>query len=198
MSVGGLLLAAGGGSRFGGPKALVRFAGELLVERGAGVLAAAGCDPVVVVLGAGADDVRRTAHLSATLVDNPRWVEGIGTSLQAGLTALAGRADAAVVALADQPHVGAALVGRLVAAWRDGAVAAVAAYDGQPRNPVLLDASIWDEVAALADGDAGARVWLRRHPDRVVLVACEDLGSESDIDTPADLARLAGEPDVAG
>lgn len=198
MTVAGLLLAAGGGSRFGGPKALVRFGDELLVERGAHVLSEAGCDPVVVVLGAGADDVRRDARLSARLVDNPDWPEGIGSSLRAGLAALDGAADAAVVALADQPHVSAALVGRLVDAWHAGAVAAVAAYDGHGRNPVLLDASIWAAVAERARGDTGARVWLREHPDSVVLVPCEDLGSESDIDTPDDLARLAGEPDVAG
>ncbi len=191
MTVAGLLLAAGGGSRFGGPKALVDLDGELLVERGARVLREAGCAPVVVVLGAAADEVRASAELDgAEAVDNPDWSEGIGSSLRAGLAALAGRAEAVVVALADQPHVSPALVGRLVAAWRDGARAALASYHGRARNPVLLDASVWPEVAAGAYGDVGARRWLREHPDDVVAVPCEDLGSDSDIDTPADLARL--------
>ena len=196
----GVLLAAGGGSRFGGPKALVRYHGQLLVERGAGMLLDAGCAPVVVVLGAGADDVRRQASVpdAVELVDNPDWAAGIGTSLCAGLRALAGRAQAAVVALADQPHVSAQLVARLADAWRGGARCTVASYDGKGRNPVLLDASVWAEVMAGAAGDVGARAWMREHPDEVVLVPCEDLGSESDIDTPGDLERLLREPPHAG
>ncbi|MGB8651298.1 MAG: nucleotidyltransferase family protein, partial [Mycobacteriales bacterium] len=71
-----------------------------------------------------------------------------------------------------------------------GAVAAVATYEGQPRNPVLLDRSTWVEVAAGAVGDVGARPWLRAHPDLVSRVPCDGTGTPSDIDTPADLARL--------
>ena len=71
-----------------------------------------------------------------------------------------------------------------------GAVAAVATYAGRHRNPVLLDRSVWADVAALAEGDAGARSWLRAHPDLVTAVPCDDTGSARDVDTPADLAAL--------
>ena len=188
MTVAGLLLAAGAGRRFGGPKALIFFAGELLVERGQRLLLEGGCDPVIVVLGAAAEQVE--PHVRRHVVA-PDWETGMGASLRAGLTAAAaGSATAVVVALADQPRVGAAAVVRLREAHAAGAVAAVATYAGQPRNPVLLARSTWVEVAALATGDSGARAWLRARPELVVEVPCDDTGSPFDIDTPADLATL--------
>ncbi len=190
--VGGLLLAAGGGARFGRPKALVELSGERLVERGARLLRAAGLDPVVVVLGAAADQVRAEADLDGVeIVDNPAWDSGMGSSLRTGLAALTGRAPAAVVALADQPGVGIEAVRRLVAAWAGGARVAVATYDGQRRNPVLLDAAVWEAVATAATGDEGARPFLRAHPEVVMAVGCDGTGYPDDVDTPEDLTRLA-------
>lgn len=188
MTVAGLLLAAGSGRRFGSPKALVAFEGELLVERGRRLLADGGCDPVLVVIGAQADDVR--PHAGDCVVADD-WATGMGASLGAGLRALESTAaQAVVVALVDQPRVSAEAVRRLRAAYDAGAEAAVATYDGEQRNPVLLARSTWPEVAMAAVGDVGARPWLRAHPDRVVDVACDDTGSAHDVDTPADLEAL--------
>ena len=121
----------------------------------------------------------------------------MGSSLTAGLAALAaagtgdgGEIGAAVIALADQPLVGAEAVRRLIAAYRDGASVAVAAYDGKPRNPVLIAREHWAEVTDLARGDTGARPFLRAHPELVTLIECGDTGSPDDIDTPEDLARV--------
>ena len=100
------------------------------------------------------------------------------------------RVGAVVVALADQPLVGAEAVARLIAAYRDGASVAVAAYDGQPRNPVLLAREHWPEVIETATGDQGARTFLRTRPELVTFVECGDTGRPDDIDTPADLARI--------
>ena len=192
MTEAGLVLAGGEGRRLGQPKALVRFEGELLVERAVATLRAAGCSPVVVVLGAAAAEVARSADLGdAVVVVNDDWAAGMGASLCTGLTALTHlRASAAVVMLVDQPHVTPDLVRRLLAQHSPGVAAVSASYDGRRRNPVVLDASVWPEVTAAAVGDVGARAWLDTHADRVVLVACDDLGSELDIDTAADLERL--------
>jgi CTP:molybdopterin cytidylyltransferase MocA len=200
-TVAGVLLAAGEGSRFGQPKALVELNGQTLAERGVGLLRAGGADPILVVTGAA------PVELDGTLtVDNPQWRTGMGSSLRAALHALAGTAigtatgsaigpevGAVVVALADQPLVGAEAVARLIAAYRDGASVAVAAYDGQPRNPVLLAREHWAEVIATATGDQGARTFLRTRPELVTLVECGDTGRPDDIDTPADLARITAE-----
>ena len=188
----GLVLAAGAGRRFGGPKALARLRDRTLLEHAVDTLRSAGCSPVVVVLGAGAREVARQVDVgAAVVVVNDGWESGMGSSLCTGLAVLADlRAPAAVVALVDQPQVTPELVRRLVASWADGVAAVSATYGGHRRNPVLLDASTWPGVAAAAVGDVGARGWLDAHADEVVLVACDDLGSDLDIDTPHDLDRL--------
>lgn len=187
-SVAGVLLAAGEGSRFGQPKALVTLDGQTLAERGARLLRAGGADPVLIVAGAApvaVGDVRT--------VYNPDWRTGMGSSLRAALRALASAgAGAAVIALADQPLVGQEAVARLIAAYEAGATVAVAAYEGKPRNPVLLAREHWPEVIETATGDQGARAFLRAHPDLVTLVECGDTGRPDDIDTRADLERIAG------
>jgi CTP:molybdopterin cytidylyltransferase MocA len=183
--VAGVLLAAGSGSRLGQPKALVELGGSRLVDRGIGLLQAGGAGPLVVVTGA--------APLTlpgVITVHNPDWASGMGSSLAVGLRAVPDGNPAAVVALVDQPLIGAAAVGRLIAAYAAGATVAVAAYHGQPRNPVLLARAHWPEVISLAAGDVGARPFLRAHPDLVTLVECADTGQPDDLDTPADLARL--------
>ncbi len=187
------MLAAGEGSRFGRPKALVELDGQTLAERGVNLLRAGGTDSVLVVTGAA--PVQLTGILT---VHNVQWRTGMGSSLRAALRALAAPSPdadpdvgAVVVALADQPLVGAAAVARLIAAYRAGATVAVAAYHGQPRNPVLLAREHWPEVIATAVGDQGARAFLRARPDLVTLIECADTGSPDDIDTPADLDQVA-------
>ena len=187
MRVAGLLLAAGAGRRMGGPKALVEVGGEPLVQRGIRLLLDAGCAPVVVVVGASAELVRPLCT-GAEVVHAPDWATGMAASLRTGLGAL--DADACVVALVDQPLVTVEVVQRLRAAHAAGAVAAVASYAGRPRNPVLLDRTVWADVSATATGDEGARSWLRGHPELVVEVDCTDAGAPDDLDTPQDLDEL--------
>jgi nicotine blue oxidoreductase len=196
MRVAGLVLAAGGGSRYGSPKALVRLRGRLLVERAAELLAAGGCDPVVVVLGAAADQVLAAARLPRTgvrTVVNPDWPTGMGSSLRVGLAAVPAEAEAVVVTLVDTPGLGPESVRRLVAAGGpDGA--AQATYGGRRGHPVLLGRTVITEVAAAATGDRGAGPWLAAHPERVRLVPCDGTGDPRDVDVPDDLAAVvAGE-----
>ena len=190
-AVAGVLLAAGEGSRFGRPKALVELDGQTLAQRGVDLLRAGGADPILVVTGAAPVELD-----GALVVHNQDWRTGMGSSLRAALQALASTdAGAAVIALADQPLIGPEAVARLIAAYRGGASVAVAAYDGQPRNPVLLAREHWPEVIAMAAGDAGARPFLRARAGLVTLVECADTGRPDDIDTPADLARITGRRD---
>jgi CTP:molybdopterin cytidylyltransferase MocA len=181
-AVAGILLAAGEGRRLGRPKALVEIGGEPLARRGVALLRDGGAAPIVVVTGAVAVDLP-----GVLTVHNPAWRSGMGSSLAAGLAAVPDGAAAAVIALVDQPLIGSEAVRRLIAAG-----VAVAAYQGAPRNPVLLAREHWPAVIALAVGDAGARPFLRAHPDLVTLVECGDTGRPDDLDTRSDLDRLAG------
>ena len=180
-----LLLAAGAGRRLGrGPKALLRYRGRPLVEHAVSVLRAGGCRQVVVVLGAGADQVEAQAELGGcTVLRNPDWDSGMGSSLRVGLAALPPTASAALVGLVDTPGVSAGAVARLLDAHRGGAELAAAAYAGRRAHPVLIGARHWPEASAGAVGDAGARALLRAHAAELVLVECGDVAVPDDIDT---------------
>ncbi|MFE9763721.1 NTP transferase domain-containing protein [Streptomyces sp. NPDC005808] len=191
--VAGLLLAAGGGRRLGGrPKALLSHRGRPLVEHAVAVLRAGGCTRIHVVLGAGADAVREQAALpGCVLVDNPRWEEGMGSSLRAGLDSLAGTvARAALVSLVDQPGIGSEAVGRILAAYQDEKSLISAAYEAVRGHPVLFGAAHWAGIAATATGDRGARAYLKEHAEAITLVECGDVARPYDIDTTEDLVHL--------
>ncbi|MFI7139167.1 NTP transferase domain-containing protein [Streptomyces massasporeus] len=192
-AVAGLLLAAGGGRRLGGrPKALLPHRGRPLVEHAVRVLREGGCATVHVVLGAQAGDVRARASLpGCVLVDNPDWEQGMGSSLRAGLDSLAGTgARAALVSLVDQPGIGPEAVARVLAAYEGEESLASAAYDGVRGHPVLFGAAHWAGIAATAQGDRGARAYLKEHRTAITLVECGDVARPFDIDTEADLTHL--------
>lgn len=185
----GLLLAAGAGRRFGGPKALA------VLPDGTGFLAHAvqtlregGCAPVVAVLGASAERARslvKDVH-DVQVVVNDEWATGMGSSLRRGLTALPPDIDAALVLLVDTPGIGRAAVARL-AALADRDVIAVASYAGRRGHPVLIGRAHWPEVSRLAVGDNGARQFLRAHSELVHEIPCDDVADPADIDTADDL-----------
>ncbi len=181
--VAGLVLAAGAGRRYGMPKALVTYRGELLVRRAAATLRAAGCAPTPVVVGAQADQVGRAAP-ELDLVDNPDWATGMASSLRTGLAALAGtKATAVVVLLVDMPGVTPAAV-RRIAALATPDVLALGGYGDRRGHPVLLGRAHWAGAAASASGDRGARDYIRSHAAAVTVVPVGDVADDSDLDLP--------------
>ena len=197
MKIAGLVLAAGGGSRFGRPKAEVEVGGRRLVDLAIESCVGAGLSPVVVVLGAVwltpmplADGLADDAT-EIWLVENSNWASGQASSVRAGLAALAGEAgvDAVVITLVDTVSVGPEHLRRIASALRDGGIAAVATYVGDARTPVGLRREVWADVERRVGGDEGARPWLRANPQLVTDVECADLGPWVDIDTPRDLPR---------
>lgn len=188
MSVAGLVLAAGAGRRFGGPKAPVVVDGERLVDRAVRVLAEGGCRPVMVVLGAWIGPVP-----GAQVVVNDEWAEGMGSSLRSGLAAVAeaeaGQVDRVVVGLVDLPGVTPSAVRRILE--RGGDLAA-ATYEGRRGHPVVLGRSHWAGVVAVARGDRGARDYLRAHADELTLVELGDVADGTDLDRPARSGQGSG------
>lgn len=189
MSTAGLVLAAGEGRRFGGPKAVATLAGERLVDRAVRILHEGGCSPITVV--SGAVDL---VVPGAAVIPNPLWPSGMGSSLRAGLRATEGTdATAVVVLLVDTPWVSPLAVQRLVEAVADSP-AAIATYSGRRGHPVRLDRPIWAEVAGLAEGDVAAKAWLRSHPQQVLEVDCSGLGDPRDVDTAEQLSQDPPQP----
>jgi molybdenum cofactor cytidylyltransferase len=176
----------------GRPKQLLPFRGQSLLRRAAAVALDAGCDPVVVVLGAGADRLRGELDgLAVTVAENPVWELGPGTSLRAGLAAAAG-AEAVVVLQCDQPLVDADHVRRLVAAHQSTrSPMAASGYAGTVGAPALFARACFPELRALAPS-VGAKQLLARTPDEVAVVPFPD--AAVDVDTAEDYVSLtAGE-----
>ena len=189
--VSGILLAAGAGSRFGGGKLLALYKGRPLIETALSGLRRAPVDEIIVVIGAEGERLRSISiAYGARVVRNPDWAAGISTSVRVGLQACDPKTGAAVVALADQPLVEAEAVERLIEAFKEGAEVAVATYGGEPRNPVLFARGVWPLLERELSGDMGARVILKRHPELVTEVPCDDVADPTDVDTVEDLRRL--------
>jgi CTP:molybdopterin cytidylyltransferase MocA len=187
LTVGGLVLAAGGSSRFGGPKQLARLDGRPLLEHVLIAMSAAPVDRVAVVLGSHAAEVLEGVPLhGAEAVVCAEWEEGMGASLRAGVAAL-DDCDAVAVALGDQPRLSARAVARVVSQRGADELAVRATYGGVPGHPVLLERTLLSRVGEL-HGDAGARELLHGVPIREV--ACDGLGTPDDVDTPEALAAL--------
>ncbi len=179
----GLLLAAGQGSRMGRPKALVRGPdGVPWLLSSCEALTEAGCDRVVVVLGAeakaAADLLDGHAHVVAD-----DWGEGMSASLRAGLrVAQEGDEAAVLIHLVDLPDVGSPVIARILGhAASDALVRAV--YDERPGHPVLIGRDHWSGLMTDLAGDDGAKHYLGRHG--TTPVECADLATGADIDTPA-------------
>jgi CTP:molybdopterin cytidylyltransferase MocA len=190
--IGGLILAAGAGRRFGSAKQLATLGGRPLLEHALLAMArAATVERAVVVLGADADAVLAGVERhGAVPVICAAWREGQAASLRDGVAALAGSVEAIVVVLGDQPAIDPRAIDRVTAA-RDGVSVAVrASYGGRPGHPVLLERSLFEQVGALR-GDQGARSLLAGAAVRIV--ACDGLGSDRDVDTVEQLRLSAGE-----
>lgn len=185
-----IVLAAGRATRMGEPKVLLPLAGRTLLAHVIAAAHASRCESVIVVAGSQAADVRREAEaLGAGVVVNPRYADGMASSLAAGIAALPPECEAAVVLLGDQPRIGAAAIDRLIEAYRATAKPMVLSRYGIVAGaPALIARPLFADVAALS-GDMGARGLASRHPDRVAEVP---LAPEEawDVDTPDDLARL--------
>ena len=186
--VAAIVLAAGASRRHGSPKQLRRVGGKTLVRRAAEAAKEAGCDPTIVVLGAFSEAIApELAGMRVDVVVNSGWEEGMGASLRLGIVRLreiAPAAAAALVALADQPKVGAAALRLLAERLARGPEPAVASrYDGVLGPPAIFAASLFGALESLS-GDEGARSLLRSGE---VTVAAIDLPEAAlDVDVAKD------------
>ena len=202
-NVGAVILAAGGSSRLGRPKQLLAFGGETLVRRAVRAASETGCDPVIVVVGEIGDAIRseldiRDSRISsspapgnlarATMVENPDWGKGVGTSIRRGLQQLPRSVDAVVLLACDQPFVDGSIVGKLIAAWEETRrPIAASSYANTLGVPALFDRSCFEALLSLPDY-SGAKSLIAARPADVTSIAFED--GAIDIDTPEDFERL--------
>jgi molybdenum cofactor cytidylyltransferase len=179
VRIAAVVLAAGASRRLGELKQLIRLDGETLVERAVRVCREAGCEPVVVVLGASANLVRQSCVLGdALVIVNEQWADGMASSLRAGVRALEPDVEGCVIIACDQPAVTAQHLRDLIASGDTTA----SEYVGRRGVPAYFPAGMFPALMRLY-GDAGAREMLKE--TRAVKLP----GGELDVDTPDDLAR---------
>lgn len=197
MSVVAVVLAAGGGSRMGMPKAILEFRGRPLITRTVRTAFAGGCDTVCAVVGAEVRKATSYAEAAGAFVAvNDAWAEGMGGSLRTGLDSVeqaAPDASAALVLLVDQPDITANAISAVLSAQRgtdDDQVLAAAVYEGRRGHPVLIGRAHWDALRPTLVGDVGARTYLQAHLDELILVPCDAVADPRDLDRPEDLDTL--------
>jgi molybdenum cofactor cytidylyltransferase len=189
--VAAVVLAAGGSTRMGSPKQLLPVNGESLIRRAAKTALASRCAAAFVVVGAHASAVTRQLHgLGLVVVRNPRWRDGLGSSIGVGVGEVAAAHpafDAALITLVDQPAVTSALLDRLLRAAEAAPAGLVACeYAGTVGVPALFAACHFNALRALK-GDRGGKALLSAHADAVVRIPFGP--AAIDIDTPEDYRR---------
>lgn len=187
--IAGLLLAAGRSSRFGADKLCAKLKGKAVIRWSATALLGA-VDAAYVVIAPGADaPTQALSRLDVRFVINLARLEGMASSIRAGVAALPAEAEVVIVALADQPLVAPAVARALVERWRAGDVdAVVPLYEDGRGHPVLFARPCFEALLALR-GDVGARSVLDALGARVAELPVAG-GMPVDVDTPESLAAL--------
>ncbi len=197
LAVGAVVLAAGAGSRIGHrPKCLLELGGVPLIRRTLIALSGAGVDEVVVVLGHHADLIEPVVQeFPVTLVHNPRPDDGQVSSQRIGLAALSGKLDAVIVALADQPLLGAQDINALIGAWKkrpEGMRVVQPHVGGERANPVILGADVREQILS-HDVNVGCRQWQMANRETVLAWETDNRRYRVDTDTEADIERFTQE-----
>ena len=188
MSIGLIILAAGGSTRLGRPKQLLQLNGQTLIRRAATAAVESRCDRVVVVVGSSGEDVKRELDgLAVSIIENPAWQSGMSSSIRAGLSQILNH-DAVLIMLCDQPFVPADVVDNLIDTYHKTGMPIVASDYGVTRGvPALFSRELFSELVSLT-GDEGARRIIVMHPGMVETIAFAD--GAIDVDTREQLDRI--------
>jgi molybdenum cofactor cytidylyltransferase len=186
-----VILAAGGSSRMGQPKQLLKFRGTSLLRRAIETALAVPADQVIVVLGSAADQLLPECQsTNATVVLNDQWQEGVSTSLRGGLAAVSSEARGVFIYPADMPLVTPEALRELAHRQQtSGRPAAMTEAGGIRGVPVFITRSLFPALM-IQEGDVGGAQYLRGHPEAVEAVHFDDPDLVRDVDRPEDYARL--------
>jgi len=181
-----VLLAAGGSTRMGSPKQLLDYQGKPLIRHAVETAIASGCEPILVVLGSKADEIRKALDgLDVVVVENTEWEEGVGTSIRAGISgAEIMGCEGAILALADQPLVTAEILRKLVEEREETGRGIIASeYAGTVGVPAFFAREYFPKLTSLLPTE-GCKAVILANLEQSIRISCPE--AETDIDTPGD------------
>jgi molybdenum cofactor cytidylyltransferase len=187
--IAGIVLAAGGSSRFGGPKQLLLWKKEPIVRHVIYTAIQTGLQPVVVVVGSSAEEIMNAiSDLHVRIVSNHDWMNGVGSSIREGLSVLPKRLGGVLFLQADQPQVSPLLIKSLIELHQKTLSPIIAPQiTGQRGTPVLFDSITFDDLNLL-EGDIGGKALFSQYP--VEWILWHDENQLKDIDTPTDYQKF--------
>jgi len=197
-TISGLVLAAGLARRMGTNKLLLPLGERTVLGQVVATLQSCPLEEIVVVTGHEREKVEQSASRHAArrgglrFVYNPQYAAGdMLSSIQAGLAAMRGDCDAALIVLGDQPQIERRVVEQVIAAYQPGAIL-IPSFNRRGGHPILIDRARWAEVLALPLG-ANLRQALRAHAGWVRYVEVDTETILRDLDTPEDYRQMVGE-----
>lgn len=194
-AIGAIVLAAGMSKRMGQPKLLLPFIGKPLFRHCVDAAAAAGLKPIILVGGYRMQELlQHAADLpEIEVIPNEDYESGMASSLRIGMAALTGRADAALVCLADQPLVPGIVMNKIRHHYdlhrKEGIRIIRPEYNGTLGHPILFDAELFPEFEHI-QGDEGGKSILAKHQSRLRILPFQNAEWGYDVDTADDLAKL--------
>lgn len=194
-NIGAIVLAAGGSSRLGTPKQLLKYAGQSLLQNSIDAVTDSSIHPVIVVLGANAEIIKKEIENNKVhVVVNTEWHEGMASSIRYGikiLSELDPLTEGIIIVLCDQPHVTSELLANLMRTYRETGKNIVAChYRDTFGPPVFFHNTMFPELLLLK-GDVGAKGLISQHTSEMELVSFPE--GSIDIDTEADYKNLSKE-----
>ena len=191
--VSAILLAAGESKRMSKPKQLLPFGRSTILEQSIDNLLSSKANEVIVVLGHRAEEMRnKIATRPVKIAINPNYHQGMGTSIATGLSLVDGKAEAVMLALADQPLVDSKVIDLVIdgfMAYNKGVV--IPTYQGRRGHPVIFAIKYKGELSGLK-GDIGGRQIIEEHPDDILELAVDSPDINIDIDTAENYVQAAG------
>lgn len=186
-----IILAAGASVRMGTPKQLLAYRGRSLLGHITMEAIASVCEPIVVVLGAYAQQIRQEVQLPVQVVENLDWNQGMSASIKSGiqsLNCLPNNIEAVVLTVCDQPFVSAQIINQLVEAYYYTEKPIVASeYSGTLGVPALFSHRFFSELIDLKETE-GAKQIIKKYSHEVYRIPFPE--GAIDIDTPSEYEKL--------
>lgn len=185
--VAGIVLAAGGSSRFGSPKQLLPWRGTSVLNSVVSTAFDTGLAPVIVVLGANADQIEPSLPKECVVVRNDAWPEGQSSSIRIGLAQLSEEIDGVLILLGDQPQVNPHFCSSIIQKGLECGKITIPYVNDRRANPVFFPKHTLKRLGQVT-GDQGGRAIFSEF--KVEYLPWLDDCMALDIDTPEDYEKL--------